>query len=100
MVASYHQGSVAHINYTVVPIIRTTDHCLAFSYYMFPGPVGSLAVCVNKYGKKRVWLRQVKNSQFRTHVVVGNFRELIFLITKMQLKFLLTRNDCLLELSN
>ena len=61
MVASYSRGSVAYINYTSVPVARASSSCLSFWYYMFAGPVGSLAVYVTVDGsvRRRVWERHV-----------------------------------------
>jgi len=61
MVATYSRGSVAYINYTSVPIVRASEHCLSFWFYMFPGPVGNLAVYLTGGDsvRRRVWQRQV-----------------------------------------
>jgi len=73
MVATYHRGTAAYLNYTSVPISRSSEHCLSFWFYMFAGPVGSLAVYVTSDGLVRqrgligqrglvrqpVWQRQV-----------------------------------------
>ena len=60
MVANYHRGSIAYTNYTSLPIRRSADHCLSFWYYMFSGPVGSLAVYVSgdALARRRVWQRR------------------------------------------
>jgi len=60
MVADYKLGSVAYVNYTLMPIVRSSSHCLSFWYFMFNGPVGSLAVYMTVDGqvRRRVWQRQ------------------------------------------
>jgi len=61
MVATYGRSRAAYVNYTSVPVIRSSDHCLSFWFYMFPGPVGRLAVYMTRDGsvRQRVWERQV-----------------------------------------
>ena len=61
MVASYSRGTVAYINYTSVPVRRSSAHCLSFWFYMSAGPVGSLAVYLTSDGlvRQRVWQRHV-----------------------------------------
>ena len=62
MVAKYRQGTAAYINYTLVPVVRSSSSCLSFWYYMFAGPVGSLVVYINtdvSTQRRRVWERQV-----------------------------------------
>lgn len=63
MVAEYRNGSAAYVNYTVMPIMRSSSHCLSFWYFMFTGPVGSLAVymTVDDSARRRVWQRQASH---------------------------------------
>jgi len=63
MVAEYRRGSDAYVNYTATPIVRSSSHCLSFWYFMFSGPVGSLAVYVTVDGsaRRRVWQRQASH---------------------------------------
>jgi len=62
MVAKYRRDSVAYINYTSVPVaVHPSGSCLSFWYYMFTGPVGSLAVYMAADGsvRRQAWQRQV-----------------------------------------
>ena len=60
MIAEYRRGSAAYVNYTAVPVVRSSSHCLSFWYFMYSGPVGSLAVYMTVDGtaRRRVWQRQ------------------------------------------
>jgi len=64
MVAEYRHGSAAYVNYTAMPVVtRSSGHCLLFWYYMFSGPVGSLAVYMRIDGsvRQRVWQRRASH---------------------------------------